>query len=313
MLSKFLDPKNDVAFRKIFGTERNKDILIHFLNDMITFKARRPIQEVSFLKTVQDPEIAANKTSIVDVLCKDELGNQYIVEMQVAKEKGFEKRAQYYASKAYISQTRVGGAYHDLKEVIFLAISNYVMFPNKSSYKSDHMILDRVSLECDLKDFSFTFLELPKFDKPLDQLSNIVEKWLYFLKCSEETSEEDLCHIIGKDTIMERAYHELSRFSWDEAELLTYDQAEKYQWAHEASLEQKFDEGMEKGREVGLIEGMEKGREVGLIEGMEKGEKKARLALAMHLLHKQFPIDQISELTQFSEEELEALKAPLSK
>ena len=101
MLSKFLDPKNDVAFKKIFGTEKNKDILIHFLNDMITFKEGAHIKDVTFLKTVQDPETAAKKTSIVDILCVDEKGNHYIVEMQVAKEKGFEKRAQLYASKAW--------------------------------------------------------------------------------------------------------------------------------------------------------------------------------------------------------------------
>ncbi|MBS0186375.1 MAG: PD-(D/E)XK nuclease family transposase, partial [Proteobacteria bacterium] len=84
MFSKFLDPKNDVAFKKIFGTEKNKDILIHFLNDMITFKDHGQIQEVTFLKTNQDPVTAAKKTSIVDILCKDEKGNTYIVEMQVA-------------------------------------------------------------------------------------------------------------------------------------------------------------------------------------------------------------------------------------
>src|SRR5262245_28832309 len=152
MLHKFLDPKNDVAFKKIFGTEKNKDILIHFLNDMITFKKRRPIKEVTFLKTNQDPEIAANKASIVDILCKDEEGNSYIVEMQVAKERGFEKRAQYYASKAYISQMNNGGKYQHLKEVIFLAIANFIMFPNKDEYKSDHVILDLKTFENDLKD-----------------------------------------------------------------------------------------------------------------------------------------------------------------
>src|SRR5271170_3706178 len=104
MLSKFLDPKNDVAFKKIFGTEKNKDILIHFLNDMITFKERIPIVEVTFLKPIQDPIAASKKTSVVDIYCTDEKGHTYIVEMQVATEKGFEKRAQYYASKAYISQ-----------------------------------------------------------------------------------------------------------------------------------------------------------------------------------------------------------------
>ncbi|HCC24662.1 MAG TPA: transposase, partial [Holosporales bacterium] len=93
MLTKFLDPKNDFAFKRIFGTEKNKDILIHFLNDMLTFKDRALIQDVTFLKTIQDPETASKKTSIVDILCKDENDNRYIVEMQVAKEKGFEKRA----------------------------------------------------------------------------------------------------------------------------------------------------------------------------------------------------------------------------
>ena len=128
MLSKFLDPKNDIAFRKVFGTEKNKDILIHFLNDMLVFKEKEPIVDVTFLKTVQDPDIAAQKTSIVDILAKDESGNQYIIEMQVAKEKGFVQRAQYYAAKAYISQANIGGKYHDLKEVIFIAIADFVMF-----------------------------------------------------------------------------------------------------------------------------------------------------------------------------------------
>ena len=187
MLYKFLDPKNDIAFKKIFGSEKNKDILIHFLNDMITFKGNAQIKSVTFLTTNQEPETAIHKTSIVDILCKDEKGNTYIVEMQVAKEKGFEKRAHYYASKAYCSQIHTGGEYHDLKEVIFLAIANFTMFPNKKGYKSDHIILDRESFENDLKDFSFTFIELPKFKKNIDQLTDIADKWSYFFKHAEET------------------------------------------------------------------------------------------------------------------------------
>ncbi len=123
MISKFLDPKNNYAFKKIFGTERNKDILIHFINDMITFQEKKPIVEVTFLKTTQDPEINAQKTSLVDILCRDEMGHQYIVEMEVAKKRGFKNRAQYYAAKAYISQARISDEYHDLKEIIFLPIN----------------------------------------------------------------------------------------------------------------------------------------------------------------------------------------------
>jgi predicted transposase/invertase (TIGR01784 family) len=137
---KLLDPKNDVAFKRIFGSEKNKDILIHFLNDMLVFKDKVPIEDVIFLSPIQDPELAIKKTSIVDVLCKDSHGNTYIVEMQVAKTKGFEKRAQYYASKAYCSQVKVGEHYKNLKEVIFLAIADYMMFPEKEALKSDHVI-----------------------------------------------------------------------------------------------------------------------------------------------------------------------------
>jgi len=180
MLSKFLDPKNDVAFKKIFGTEKNQDILIHFLNDMLVFKEGKPITKVSFLKTVQDPEIAAKKTSIVDIMCADEVGNQYIVEMQVAEGDGFIKRAQYYAAKAYSSQLKVAGKYHTLKEIIFLAITNFIMFPEKKEFKSDHVILDKITNEHDLKDFSFTFLELAKFKKTKDELTSIIDRWSYF-------------------------------------------------------------------------------------------------------------------------------------
>ena len=254
MISKFLDPKNDVCFRKIFGTEKNKDILIHFLNDMVTFRERHPITDVTFLKTVQDPETAAQKTSIVDVLCRDEHGHQYIVELQVAKEKGFAKRAQYYAAKAYSSQMKVGGAYADLKEIIFIAIADFIMFPEKEAYKSDHIILDRKTQANDLKDFSFTFLELPKFKKRIDDLSNMVEKWSYFFLYAEETREEDLASIIGSDEIIERVYQELNRFSWNEEELLTYDQAEKYAGSYKASMDQRYDEGIEKGIEKGILQ-----------------------------------------------------------
>jgi predicted transposase/invertase (TIGR01784 family) len=255
MLSKFLDPKNDVAFKKIFGSEKHKDILIHFLNDMIQFDEGLPIQDVTFLKTVQDPDIAAKKTSMVDVLCRDEKGNTYIVEMQVARTKGFEKRAQYYAAKAYCSQMNAGESYTDLKQVIFLAITNFVMFPEKGAYKSDHVTLDRHTLENDLKAFSFTFVELPKFQKNIHDLESISDKWCYFFKHATETSEDDVEEIIGKDTIMKQAYKALSRFSWNEEELLTYEQDLKHERDYVSSMEQKFEEGVAKGMERGRAEG----------------------------------------------------------
>ncbi len=102
---------------------------------------------------------------------------------QFARDKGFEKRAQYYAAKAYSSQAHKGD--QDLKGVIFIAIADFILFPNKLAYKSDHVTFDKITYEHDLKDFSCTFIELPKFNKTKeDQLSNIVEKWIYFFSAT---------------------------------------------------------------------------------------------------------------------------------
>lgn len=287
MLNKFLDPKNDMAFKKIFGSEKNKYILIHFLNDMLEFKAKKPIIDVKFLKPVQDPEIAARKTSIVDILCTDEIGNCYIVEMQVAKEKGFTKRAQFYAAKAYGSQLNIGGAYNDLKEVIFLAIADFIMFPEKTSYKSDHIILDRNSYEHDLKDFSFSFLELAKFNKPKEQLSTMIEKWCYFFKYANDTNEQDLPQIIGHDSIIQQAYEELNKFNWNQEELNSYEAAIKKDMDYNAAMAQKFDEGLEKGKVEGKIENAKE------------------IALAM--LAKCLDINLISDITKLSVKEVQDL------
>ena len=168
-MSKFLNPKNDIAFKKIFGAEQNKDILIQFINDILKLKGKKAIEQVTTLSTVQEPEIAVKKQSILDVLCRDKRGGQIIVEMQASPQKGFEKRAQYYAAKAYAQQLNAGkdedGKYLNLKDVIFIAICDYILFPEEELYWSEHKLLNQHSHRNALKDLHFVFLELPKFKK----------------------------------------------------------------------------------------------------------------------------------------------------
>lgn len=319
MFGTFLDPKNDFAFKKIFGTEKNKDILIHFLNDVVAFKKGAKIQEVSFLKPILDPDVRAQKTSIVDILCKDEHGNTYIVEMQVANDKGFEKRAQFYASRAYSSQTTAGGEYSDLKEVIFLAILNYVMFPTKPSFKSDHIILDSVTHEHDLKDFSFTFLELPKFNKKIDELTTMTEKWCYFFKNASKTSPEEVLKLKTQDQIIEKAFNVLNTISLSPEERFTYNEAEKHEKIRLGQLAQKFDEGKSAGLAAGLAEGKAEGLAEGLAEGerigIEKGKaeaaKASSLKIARNLLAQGVNIQCIEAATGLSCEEITALQESL--
>ena len=97
-------------------------MLIGFLETVLKSQISPPIQELTFLKTIQDPEIASKKQSVVDVVCQDQKGSYYIVEMQVAIQTGFEARAQYYASKAYTSQMGEGDQYKDVKEVFMIML-----------------------------------------------------------------------------------------------------------------------------------------------------------------------------------------------
>ncbi|WP_245611115.1 Rpn family recombination-promoting nuclease/putative transposase [Wolbachia endosymbiont (group A) of Nomada flava] len=285
-----------LSFKRIFGTEKNKDILIHFLNDILGFTGKSAIQDIEFLSTIQDPDIASKKQSIVDVLCRDENGLQVIVEMQVAKTKGFEKRAQYYAAKAYSRQADKGDQYHDLKEIIFIAIADCILFPDKSEYKSKHTIRDEDTNEHDLKDFYFIFIELPKFPKTKeDQLSSIVEKWVYFFRYADETSEEELERIIGSDLIIKRAYEELNRFNWSEKEFIAYEQEIKRIRDEQAVLAQKLDDATEKGREEGILIGHEKGR---------KAEK---IEVAKNLLKAGVSIDIIAQTTGLTVNEVKDL------
>ncbi|MGB7127504.1 MAG: Rpn family recombination-promoting nuclease/putative transposase [Candidatus Rhabdochlamydia sp.] len=281
---KYLDPKNDIAFKKIFGTEKNKDILLHFLNDILGFSGDQSIVDIEFLSPILAPKIALKKQSIVDVLCKDKLGVKYIIEMQVTKSRGFEKRAQYYASQVYGNQANIGDEYHELKEIIFIAIADCIIFPNKSQYKSDHVILDKETHEHDLKDFSFTFIELPKFTKSKEELSSIEEKWCYFFKHAHETTEKELKKLIGNDTIIHRAYTALDQFNWTDNELATYEELKRIHMDNKAAMAQE------------------------IYDAEARGIEKEKIQTAKRLLQDGLAIDLISRYTDLSKEQIENLR-----
>ena len=287
-LSKFLDPKNYLTFTQVFGSEKNKDILTHFLNDIFAGQTS-PIENVTFLKPIQEPEVASQRVSIVDIMCKAVNGDRFIVEMQVVRQPGFEKRAQFYAARAYIDQRQAGIAYRDLKQVIFLAITDFDIFPNKASYLSHHHVLDVDTYERDLKDFSFSFLELPKFKKTKNQLVTMIDKWAYFFKNAQETSEEDLKKITGSDLILQRAYEELNRYSWTPEELRTYNSIDMKIHADKAIFEGALDRGR--------------------AEGEIKGEIKEKNKIARKLLGENYAIETIAHITDLSIEQIQDLAA----
>ncbi len=290
--TKILDPKNDVAFRKIFGTEKNKSILIGFINDIQDFQGQSKIVDVTIQNPILEGSIHHQKESIVDVLCKTKTGEEIIVEMQLSPQKGFEKRALYYASKAYSRQlkkgTAQGGKYTDLKSVIFIAILNNTIYKNKKDYISRHKIMDEKTYENDLKDFSFTFIELEKFPKKsISSLKTNIEKWCYFFKEVPESSYEDIREFITKAESLKQAFYALEEHNWSKSELLAYEKIEKEIRDNYAIEEYKKDKYIE--------------------IGMEKGIASTQKSIAKNLLEKGMSSDQVAEITGLSLHDIEEI------
>ena len=239
LIRKYLDPRNDMAFKRIFGAEKNKDILIAMLNAVLKNQLHKPISSVEFINPILDPEVEGSKQSIVDVLCQDKDGCKYIIEMQIGHTEGFETRAQYYAAKAFVNQAKKGDAYVGLKEVIFLAFCDFHIFPKKQHYKSEHVTLDKLTHERDLDMFSFTFIDLITFDKrctkPTTDLT-LEEKFYYFLCRATEMEDKDLALLIGKDKVIKKAFKELDRFGWSDREFARYEAMEKRERDYKATL-----------------------------------------------------------------------------
>ena len=282
MIARFLNPKNDLTFKRIFGSEQNKDILIHFLNDMFA-RTTNPIEDVEFIKPIMDPERKELRVSIVDVLCRDLEGNKFIIEMQCAADTGYIKRAQYYACRVYCSQRTKDSEYKDLKSVTFLAILDDKIFPDKKEYMSYHVMLDKDTHEHDLQDFSFSFLELAKFNKKPHELKTMIEKWAYFFKHAQDTTEADLAAIVGSDSIIKKAFKALEEYNYTAEEMELYDNIERSLDAYKTLLDDYA------------------------TKGEAKGENKAKKAAVLKMHSKNLSVETIAEFVDLSIDEVKTI------
>ena len=221
---KFVDIKNDIAFRKIFGNENRKEVLISFLNAVLLLENDKKIVSVDILTPYQLPALKGGKETIVDVKAKDQSDKNYIVEMQtggepLAEVDGFDKRVLYYASKSYSSQIDRGDLYEKLNPTFFIGILDFEVTKNKD-YISRHKIIDTETGENFITDIEFNFIELPKFQKKETELTTIIDQWVYFIKNSEDLT---VIPESVKDEGLRNAYEDADKHNWTRAELDAYD------------------------------------------------------------------------------------------
>src|ERR1700712_5002541 len=218
---RFVDITNDIAFRKIFGNENKKISLISFLNAVINFPEGKKVVEVDILNPYQLPKLANGKSTIIDVKALDNNGNTFIVEMQIAESEFFHKRILYYTSQSYTAQIGKGKDYSKLNPAYFIGILEFEISKNPN-YKTCHKVLDVETNEHIIQDVEFHFIELPKFNKEIDELETNIDQWTYFIKNAENINV--IPENIHDDGLKE-AYQEAEKYNWTQAELDDYERA----------------------------------------------------------------------------------------
>ena len=248
---KFANPKNDIAFKKIFGDEKHKEVLISFLNSVLDFKGKREIKSVTLTNPYQLPNIEELKETILDIKAINQNNEEFIVEMQKKGGSSFTKRSLYYTSKAYVNQIDKAMDFKQLKKVYYIALVDFNIFDN-TSFISRHLIINQETTKQDLKDFEFTFIELKKFNLELKECDTIVKKWIYFINnaSSLDLIPKELQNIKEFKTAFQMA----NTYTWNKDELEVYD----YLFLKEANdidaLKSAENKGIQKGEQKKAIE-----------------------------------------------------------
>ncbi len=275
---KFIDPRIDFAFKKIFGSEDAKDILISFLESLLGLEGDKRLKSVTIINPYLEPRIQVMKTSILDVKCRDFRNITYIVEMQMRKVRAFLKRIQYNASKAYVNQIAKAEDYPKLNQVIAVTITDFKLFDSFDHYVSCHICTEAESGQQLLKEIIFYFIELAKFTKEYDELETVLEKWTWFIKWAGDT-----------DTIPESLQEDVFSHAYEKARVanMTPEELEHYDKA-----------GMDIADAKGAIElAKDEGREEGRIEGKKEGEREKSLEIAAMLIKKGLEDEEIAAVT----------------
>src|SRR5436190_8853682 len=274
----FADPKTDFVFKRIFGSEIHKPLLIELLNALLELSGGHRIVDLEYLSSEQHVPVEELKLSLVDVKCLDQRGRHYVVEMQVLKVEGFEKRVVYNTSKAYVTQLRAGEDYPGLDDVVGVTICDFLLWPGPPVQGGAPVpMLSRWRMQeqhggaLGLSQVQYVFLELPKY-RSGDDPQGTIDRWAYFFREAKKLE-------VVPPALSQAPYREalevarLAGFSADELDL--YDRAKIAEQDARGALSLATREGREEGLREGLEKGLREGLEKGLRQGRDEGLREA--------------------------------------
>lgn len=311
---KYLDPKNDLTFRRIFGQHPN--IMKSFLNSMLPLRANQHIVSLTYEDPAMIPELPELKHSIVDVKCTDNFNRQFIVEMQMYWTNSFKSRMLFNSGKAYVKQIEKGHKYSELKPVYGLSLIDDIFLqdePYKNEYYHHYQLAHTDHKDEIIEGIELVFIELPKF-----KAQNITDKrlsvlWLRFLTEIDENTQEVPTELLNETEIKE-ALEQLHASAFTKDELAYYDKYWDNVRIEKAALQDALDQlqAERKAKELALqeMENAQQERSAALKE-KEKAQlekEQAQQKLALQMLKYNEAIDEIMKETGLSKEEIENLR-----
>ena len=264
---RFLDVKTDFAFKRVFGAEESKPILIDFLNAILGYEGEYAVTDLDILDPYLAPKITGMKDTFVDVRARLANGKSVIIEMQVLNVEGFEKRILYNAAKEYSGQLAKGEAYKGLNPVIALTFTSFKMF-DFDKYHSVFRLLETTTLTEYSGELELVFVELPKFKVPLDKLQTVQEKWIYFVQ-----NAGDLSYIpesFQQPRTLPEAFERANEAALSPEELDMQIRRHIFIQDQRGALSKAKSEGWKEGLAEGEAIGEAKGRQAGLQEALQR-------------------------------------------
>ena len=268
-IEKYINPFTDYGFKRLFGEEANKDLLMDFLSELLR-EEQGEIKSITFLKNENLGSTELDRKAIFDLYCENDKGEKFIVELQKTKQNFFKDRALYYSTFPIQEQAKKGTLWNfELKAVYTVAILDFVFEEDKQDvekYKYFVKLSDIETNKVFYDKLTFVYLEMPKFKKSLDEIETHFEKWLYVLRHLNELEK-----IPAKLTerIFKKLFDVAEIAKFNREQLMAYEDSMKYYRDLKNSLDTKLKEGEEIGFKKGIEQGKLETAKAMLAEGLD--------------------------------------------
>lgn len=232
---RYINPYTDFGFKKLFGTEMNKELLISFLNSLFC-ETKKEITDVRYLNSEHLGDGYGDRRAVFDVYCMTDDGGRFIVEMQKAEQDYFKDRSLYYSTFAIREQAPKGEWDYHLDDVYTVGILNF-MFPDNEypadKYRHEIQLKDTEDNHVFYDKLTFVYLEMPKFNLTEDELVTMFDKWMFVLR--------NLSRLLDRpkalqDRVFDKLFEQAEIAKYSDAERRQYEESKKDYWDYFSTM-----------------------------------------------------------------------------